>query len=256
MKKALIFLIIINCRPAAFGTQQQNDIIFYNGQQCELRMGWSFSPLQMYYEIHKEKEYPFEPVSTANWRGHIATWEIEDGGLLLINVLTERVIGDKDSYRIRKEDVDLEGLFGEEVKDGKVRADWFTGLLLIDHDDRTSIETDDTTFSLVEVSGGEIVAEHNNFNVEDFLRLMRKYGGNEETIEKGKAIFDQYYNSLEGQKTLAMEADSYEENNGKREDPDDGMDRMCDAMMIAILLGGILGLTTVILLLRKRSKSQ
>ena len=66
-------------------------------------------------------------LSTANWRGYVATWEIIDNTLYLTNI---------DSYicpRLEGEcqRATLELSFGEKCIDSKVKADWFTGNLPI-----------------------------------------------------------------------------------------------------------------------------
>jgi len=120
MKRLLFIAFLITICFKGFGTKQQNDIIIYNGETCELNLDWYFpSPFQCYYDQHPELKYPFRMLHTANYRGHIATWEIKDNVLFLIKITREQ------------KNIKLKTLFKDKAINGKVKADWFSGYLLV-----------------------------------------------------------------------------------------------------------------------------
>lgn len=87
------------------------------------------NPLETFFKNEKDRpKFFIRPgaVSSGNWRGYVATWEIEDGFLYLVKI---------DSWICRKptasgcRKVNLKSLFGRKYRGGRVRADWFSGEL-------------------------------------------------------------------------------------------------------------------------------
>jgi hypothetical protein len=112
---------------AALATGQQPDVIIYNGKTYAL-----FSnPLEQFYKDQKNRPlFRVKPdvVSTANWRGYVATWAIENGFLYLVKI-DAWICRDGDAKSCRK--VKLRRLFGSRYRDGKVKANWFSGDLCL-----------------------------------------------------------------------------------------------------------------------------
>ena len=95
---------------------------------------------QTYYNLPLEKLWmdpkkrpKFDPVSTACWRSYIAKWEIEEG-ILYLRVLQASQDG---------KPVEIKAIFPKRFKNGRVKADWFSGSLLmsptVDFDDHSDI---------------------------------------------------------------------------------------------------------------------
>ena len=63
---------------------------------------------------------------TSNWRGYVANWEVEGDTLYLVG-LDSWICKDLRPENCKR--ADLKELFGEKLRDGKVKADWFTGEL-------------------------------------------------------------------------------------------------------------------------------
>ena len=98
MKKLFLFLIALFSLYAATATEQYPDIIEYGKKKYELYVDWGHpSPLQTLY-IRTNTESPFKGYSTANYRGHIATWRIRDGKLYLVSVNTQKQYGRTGTY--------------------------------------------------------------------------------------------------------------------------------------------------------------
>lgn len=127
-KIAPLVLFLLTLASSAFATAQAPDVLLYNGEKKHL-----FSnPLEDFYESGKRERPKFmiEPmtISSGNWRGYIATWEIENGKLYLREIEAWLCAGQSEAD-CRK--VTLESIFPGKVRDGRVSAEWFTGELRI-----------------------------------------------------------------------------------------------------------------------------
>ncbi len=106
----LVFLV----PQAALATTQIPDAIIIEGQRHSL---YSL-PLEQYYRAGHPRPQ-FRSPHTANWRGYVATWEIDRGRLYLKSIRAW----------IGKKEVGLEALFpGQKAP---IPATWFTGQLRV-----------------------------------------------------------------------------------------------------------------------------
>jgi len=128
-----------------FATEQIPDYIIYKGEKYTLDIGWGHpSPLEVYY-IRTGISKPFSSYSTANYRGHVATWEIRDSGLYLLTIDTKIYRTHTGLYyseeRHRPKDTIVAPGFYSITSLNKtednvteiVFADWFSGVLEIDN---------------------------------------------------------------------------------------------------------------------------
>ena len=125
---ALIVLYVFLLVSGAFATAQAPDVLVYQGEKKDL-----FSnPLEVFYESanRKRPKFMIQPmtISSGNWRGYIATWEVENQRLYLRDIQSW-LCPRQNEARCRK--VTLASLFPGKVRDGRVSADWFTGELRI-----------------------------------------------------------------------------------------------------------------------------
>ena len=108
-----------------FGTGQTGDVLRWKGKAYSL-----FSnPLERYLDTHPDVRPRGDVISTANWRGYVATWEVREQKLFLTNVEVEiaRKDGAKDRLETERRSV-LESLFpGQHT----VLAEWYTGHLIV-----------------------------------------------------------------------------------------------------------------------------
>jgi hypothetical protein len=105
---------------SAFATAQAPDKIVYEEKVRALFA----NPLEDYYESGRKRPlFMISPntLSSGNWRGYIATWEIDNDTLYLQHV--ESWIGGRKAT--------LQRLFGKRVRNGRVKATWFSGELRI-----------------------------------------------------------------------------------------------------------------------------
>ncbi len=124
MEKILSFLVFIFLSlNLTFATEQESDILCYNKEKLALEIGWGHpSPLETYYQ-QKNIKYPFQMLHTANYRGHIATWKIENEKFYIIEVAIEEEKHKPQKFKIKSSDKSLS-------TENEVFADWFSGIIV------------------------------------------------------------------------------------------------------------------------------
>lgn len=179
-----ILFIIIFISLNVFATQQQNDVIEYKGIHSELDISWSSpSPLEAYFVGDKKKDYPFEELHTANYRGHIATWQIIDKKLILTEVVAPaslfRSTGKAKPIKLTKI------LPGKYISENKAFAGWFTGHLLIkstpfekehksEFDGEEYFVKDFREYSIIQIDQGNVISEK-SYDSDNFWSLSSRY---------------------------------------------------------------------------------
>ncbi|MDL2231929.1 hypothetical protein LJB85_04265 [Porphyromonadaceae bacterium OttesenSCG-928-L07] len=122
MKKILLLLLLFGFYKT-YATEQIPDILFYGKEKLVLATGWGHpSPLQTYYR-QNDLKYPFTMESTANYRGHVATWEIVDNKFFLRTIHADGTDNKPEKFNVKSKTDTVE------VADSQVFADWFSGVL-------------------------------------------------------------------------------------------------------------------------------
>ena len=126
MKKNILIVLCCLIAVPAFATRQIQDKLYYHDKVYEIG-GHTDFPLEDYFrscpEDQKKKKYEIlNPnnicMSTACWRGYVATWSIETNALCLTQ------IDNGDSKRTADA---LKPIFGDKIKNQKLKAFWFNG---------------------------------------------------------------------------------------------------------------------------------
>lgn len=140
-KITILFIILAIFMARAFSTEQDPDILNFQEQKLYLQTGWGHpSPLETYF-LQNNKNSPFKMLSSANYRGFIATWKIEKDKLYLTYI---------DNEKSKKNQ--MYKVFGKKGKEA-VFADWFSGVIVADNyyflevDDNGKIKNLDSSFS-------------------------------------------------------------------------------------------------------------
>ena len=135
MKKMILAMLLFCGANASFATYQTGDIFKYAAEELRTPV----LPLEGHPFI-AEKIISLQSaprrMSTGNYRGYVATWEIQGNELYLVEFEVEGLItapsaGSKataessDSHK----KATLEFLFPGKVKNGRVLADWFSGTI-------------------------------------------------------------------------------------------------------------------------------
>ncbi|MCU0392691.1 MAG: hypothetical protein MUE81_16395 [Thermoflexibacter sp.] len=135
MKKSILVLCLLLVAHISYATEQEPDILYYKNQELTLSTGWGHpSPLQTYFWQNNLK-YPFSMLSTANYRGHIATWEIENNKLFLKEIMIEHIDFENpsdiksDIKRFKPEDFGVKSQKDPTFQNQMVFADWFSGVI-------------------------------------------------------------------------------------------------------------------------------
>lgn len=124
MKSILSFIIFtVLITNQLFATEQESDIMYYDGEKLTVDVGWGHpSPLETYFR-QNGIQYPFQMLSTANYRGHIATWKVENKKFYITEVAIEDKKFKPSKFQIQSKQSSLS-------TKNKVFADWFSGVLV------------------------------------------------------------------------------------------------------------------------------
>ena len=122
--KSLMLALIGCCSVLAFATAQRGDLLLLDGKKYTIFT----NPLEPYLERHRDRLPETTVVSTGLWRGYVATWEVKDGHLLLVDVAMLKSVksGEKD-WSTELSSVMPQMFPGEKA----VAADWFSGHIII-----------------------------------------------------------------------------------------------------------------------------
>lgn len=123
-KILLILVVILLGTVNLFATAQYPDKIFYNGKEYALHS----NPMEEYFQKFPDKKPKSGIISSALWRGYVATFEIADNSLYLkdIDILVSKKTKD-NSF-----ETEWKSVLSEVVPDNKkLKIDWFTGLLVL-----------------------------------------------------------------------------------------------------------------------------
>lgn len=124
MKLLLLFLLALLNTANAMATAQYPDKLIYNGKEYALHT----NPLEDYFDKHPDKRPRAGIVSTALWRGYVATFEFTDSQLCVKDILIEvRDSSSKELYKTSWKSVLKEVFPGDE----RIKTDWVTGILVI-----------------------------------------------------------------------------------------------------------------------------
>ena len=130
MKKLIFILALIiltfSINSRVLATEQQSEVIIFEGKTYHFPY---LHPLQPYLEkLEIKPEFRIEPevITSGNWRGYMATWEISENKLYLKDI--ESYIGDK---KITIHDISDEF----KKKSEKIFAYWYSGPIFIGDND-------------------------------------------------------------------------------------------------------------------------
>ena len=123
---ALFFALVLLIPATATTTAQWPETLLFEGKEYSLHS----NPLKPYLADHPDLVPKSTIISSANWRGYIATWEIRNGQLLLVDVLILKPGDEPDEYGITHSK--YVSVFDEMFPDREyLHAVWYTGNLII-----------------------------------------------------------------------------------------------------------------------------
>lgn len=110
-----------------FATAQQGDFLLLNGEKVSIHT----DPLEPFLEQNPRALPKSDVISTANWRGYLATWQVTDDRLMLIDIeILDASKPDQNKSLISR--IKLRSVMSTVFPDRMaVFADWFTGHVII-----------------------------------------------------------------------------------------------------------------------------
>jgi len=178
-------MIVLICTKT-FGTAQIPDKIIFEGKTYRLHS----NPLEIYFEKHSDQRPQGGIMSTALWRGYVATYTIENDELIVKDIeiqISEEVNG-KYTYSWKSV---IDEVFAN-MEDRKVT--WYSGILILPHG---------RIKNYVHMGYGSIYSKYILLEVEQGnLKEHRKYKGREFVKFKDRQ-FEVYKQSDEYKETVA-----------------------------------------------------
>jgi hypothetical protein len=155
-----------------FSTTQYPDIIIFQGKKYELHS----NPLERFFEKNPEKKPMVEVVSTALWRGYVATFEVRGDGVLYVKdvEIRTRLKNTDESQNLTWKSV-INEVF-ENENDRKI--DWFSGILVLPYGEMKNYvhmgyASTYSNYHLLEVYEGKLT-QHRSLDEKAYLRFKNK----------------------------------------------------------------------------------
>lgn len=127
MKSITILTLTLFISLSVFATAQYPDKIIYNNKEYSLHS----NPMEEYFTKYPDRKPEGGIISTALWRGYVATFEVIDGQVFLKDI--EIRVPDS-SAKNNSFDTKWVSVLKVVVPDGsKLKLEWLTGLLVIPH---------------------------------------------------------------------------------------------------------------------------
>lgn len=120
--RILLAILVLPIAPVALATAQVPDLLIVDGKEFALNT----NPLESQLEQKQWKPPEEAMVSTANWRGYVATWEVKEDKLFLKEV-TILVSDPKSDEKYRRKAITSDLYPGVP----EVHAAWYTGALVV-----------------------------------------------------------------------------------------------------------------------------
>ncbi len=123
-KLFFVTLILIISTINIFATAQAPDKIFYNGKEYKLHS----NPMEEYFKKFPDKKPKSGVISSALWRGYVATFEITENNLFLKDI---EIMDLSKTDRKSSQALWTSVLSQVVADDKKLKIDWLTGLLVL-----------------------------------------------------------------------------------------------------------------------------
>jgi hypothetical protein len=189
MKPFLTSCIAILTSLCALATAQFPDKIIYNGKEYSLHS----NPMEEYFRKYPDRKPKNGIMSTALWRGYVATFEIRDSQLFLKDIEIEvRDTTGKEKYKTKWISAMKEVLPAGETS---IKIDWLTGILVIPYGkivDYVHMGYASTyeNYILLEIQTGKLNKEK-KFGYKDYTRFKdRQFEAFRKTDEYKKLKLD------------------------------------------------------------------
>jgi len=187
MKFIITTLLCVFICLTTHATAQYPDKIIFNGKEYSLHS----NPLESYFEKNPDKRPKGGVMSTALWRGYVATFEVRDSQLYIKDIQIEYWDTTTSKAHDKKWKSVMTEIFGEQKN---VKVDWLTGLLVLPYGELVNYvhmgygSTFERYF-LLEINKGDYV-KSKHFDYKDYENFKNKQ-------------FEAYKKTVEYEKTKA-----------------------------------------------------
>lgn len=167
--KSLLFIIALTLSVLKVSaTAQTPDLIIYEGEEYAMQT----NPLEIFFKKNPEKRPQRTVISTANWRGYVAMFEIVDNNLYLKNI--EVWYYDDDSKEPSKKNA-LNEVFPNQEK---VKVDWMNGLLVLPYGElenyvHLGYGSTFSNYILLEIENG-VLKREKKLNSKEYKKIKEK----------------------------------------------------------------------------------
>jgi hypothetical protein len=166
MRTILTLILTLFLGLNVFATAQYPDKIIYNGKEYSLHS----NPLETYFEKNPDKRPKGEIISTALWRGYVATFEVKDNQLFLKDIEIEyHDTTSKESYTYKWRSV-IEEVFPDQED---IKIDWLIGLLVIPHGKLVNYVSTYKNYILLEIDKGDLKKEK-HFKYKEYEKFKER----------------------------------------------------------------------------------
>ncbi|WP_315817767.1 hypothetical protein [Paraflavitalea speifideaquila] len=124
MKAIPLLLLFVTSSLKLWATAQYPDKLWYKGKEYDMHT----NPMEAFFEKHPDRKPKNGIISTALWRGYVATFEIKNDQLLLKDIEI-KVQDTGKTYQTKWVSV-LKEVFPNQQE---INIDWYTGLLVLPH---------------------------------------------------------------------------------------------------------------------------
>ena len=181
----VIFLFLLASKSTA--SPQSPDLLIYKGDTTRVYV----LLVELYFNLIKKNDdvegqlfgLNFRDGATFNcWRGYQAIYKIENDSLFLEHITSCNELYYSDSIDTQKSKRRIKEIFGENVKNGKVLINWYSGSLSIPKPKSNILRWDGVFYTsyeeeiLIEINKGKVL---NTTEIENYLdepnRINRKY---------------------------------------------------------------------------------
>ena len=171
MKPLLILIFTVFFGLRLFATAQYPDKVIYNGKEYSLQS----NPLESFFKENPDKLPKSEIVSTALWRGYVATFEVRDNQLYVKDIEIEV----SDTSSTRTSSFKWKSVLNEVFPGQKeVKVEWITGLLVMPYGKivnyvHMGYGSTYEFYTLLEFDKGNLVREK-NFKYDEYEKLKER----------------------------------------------------------------------------------
>jgi hypothetical protein len=162
--RVIIFLLSVFVAINVLATAQAPDHLVYQGEKYRLHV----NPLEELFLKKEELRPETEIISSANWRGYIATFSINEGSLVVSEITINKSDLNKE-HGYLKESVLLDVFPNEADR----KMDWFSGLLVVPIGKRTgyvhlSYASQYESYLIIRINNG-LVQESTEMDLKEYM---------------------------------------------------------------------------------------